>query len=311
MDVHQLKTLIHVAELGSLSKAADRLNIAQPALSRQIRMLEQEIGQTLFERHGRGMLITEVGREVLAHATRVMAELEAIRAAASEARSSFRGAVSIGLTSTASEIATVPLATRIKTAHPRLAVRFVSAFSGHVIEWLQRGEIDVGVAYDPLPMRSLRVRSVLSEALLLIGAGDERLDLAAAIAFASLGGRPLVLPSPRHGLRTIVDDCARRAGIVLTPSVEADTLGGMIALVRAGFGPTILPLAPIYAQVRRGELSAAPLVDPAPRRRVVLAFPADRAISPAARFVGDAFVEIAHELVDRGEWLGEKLAEKG
>jgi len=64
----QLKSLIHVAELGSLSKAADRLNIAQPALSRQIRLLEEELGVFLFERHGRGMVITEVGHEVLDHA---------------------------------------------------------------------------------------------------------------------------------------------------------------------------------------------------------------------------------------------------
>lgn len=309
MDVQQLKTLIHVAELGSLSKAADRLGVAQPALSRQIRMLEEEIGCRLFDRHGRGMQITEIGRETLTHATRVMAELEAIRARASEASASLRGAVSIGLTSTVSEIATAPLASRLKAEHPKLALRFASAFSGHVVDWLQRGEVDVGIAYDPLPIRSLRVRPVLSERLLLIGAGPEGAD-GRAIAVASLADRPLVLPSRRHGLRTIVDDCARRAGIVLSASVEADSLGGMIALVRAGFGPTILPLAPIYAQVDRGELVATPLVDPAPTRRVVLAYPADRPISAAARYVGDAFVEIANDLVDRGVWLGEKLAER-
>ena len=71
MDVVQLKTLIHVAELGSLSKASDRLHIAQPALSRQIRLLEKELGTYLFDRHGRGMEITDAGREVLAHATPV------------------------------------------------------------------------------------------------------------------------------------------------------------------------------------------------------------------------------------------------
>src|SRR4051794_16953846 len=98
MDVAQLKTLIHVAELGSLSKAADRLRIAQPALSRQIRLLEKELGTVLFERHGRGMVITEVGREVLNHATRVMTELDAIRNVTSEESPSFKGLVSIGTT---------------------------------------------------------------------------------------------------------------------------------------------------------------------------------------------------------------------
>src|SRR5262245_40348042 len=76
VDVAQLKTLIHVAELGSLSKAADRLHIAQPALSRQIRLLERELGVDLFERHGRGMVITAAGREVLDRAVRIMAELD-------------------------------------------------------------------------------------------------------------------------------------------------------------------------------------------------------------------------------------------
>lgn len=308
MDVHQLKTLIHVAELGSLSKAADRLNIAQPALSRQIRMLEEEIGQPLFERHGRGMLITEIGRDVLAHATRVMAELDQIRAVASEGRQSFRGTVAIGMTSTIAEIATVSLAARIRVEHPNLQMRFASAFSGHVIDWLQRGEVDIGLTYDPQPMRSLRVRPLLTESLLLVGSADEGLSRDEALGFARLEGRPLVLPSPRHGLRAIVEDCARRADVTLSASVEADTYGGMIALVRAGFGPTILPLAPIFAQVERGELTAAPLVDPTPTRRVVIAYPADRPVSPAARFVGDAFAEMAADLVGRGVWLGHRLA---
>ncbi|HZW46452.1 MAG TPA: LysR family transcriptional regulator, partial [Microvirga sp.] len=82
MDIAQLRTLIHVAELGSLSKAAGRLHIAQPALSRQIRLLEEELGIRLFDRHGRGMVLTERGRDVLRHAIRVLAELEELRASA-------------------------------------------------------------------------------------------------------------------------------------------------------------------------------------------------------------------------------------
>ncbi len=119
MDVAQLKTLIHVAELGSLSKAADRLRIAQPALSRQIRLLEKELGAVLFERHGRGMVITEIGREVLNHATRVMTELDAIRNVTSEESASFKGLVSIGTTPTVAEIVTVPLVKKIKEVHPQ------------------------------------------------------------------------------------------------------------------------------------------------------------------------------------------------
>src|SRR6185437_13970623 len=108
MELSQHRTIIHVAELGSLSKAADRMHIAQPALSRQVRLLEDELGVRLFARHGRGMVLTEQGREVLKHATRVMAELEEIRASASEL-APMRGQIAIGLPPTVADIISVPL----------------------------------------------------------------------------------------------------------------------------------------------------------------------------------------------------------
>ena len=109
MELSQLRTLIHVAELGSLSKAADRLHIAQPALSRQVRLLEEELGVRLFARHGRGMVLTEQGQEILKHATRVMTELEEIRAAASDAGAPLRGQIAIGFPPTVADIVSVPL----------------------------------------------------------------------------------------------------------------------------------------------------------------------------------------------------------
>lgn len=307
MDIVQLKTLIHVAELGSLSKAADRLHIAQPALSRQIRQLEQELGTYLFERHGRGMVITDIGREVLAHASRILEEMESIRTSAAGLRSSYRGSVTIGTPPTVAEIMTVPLARKIREEHPHLAVRFSSAFSGYLLDWLQRGDLDLAISYDPQPMHTLRIQPVMMESLMLVGPGDAGLKLDTPVRFASLENQQVVVPSTRHGLRTIVDNCAKQAEIRLRCSVEADSFGAMIDLVRNGFGWTILPLAPIYSQVEHGVLSAAPLTDPQPTRKLVLAYPADRRISPAAKFVGEAFCEIAADLVARNIWAGHML----
>lgn len=307
MDIIQLKTLIHVAELGSLSRASDRLHITQPALSRQIRMLEQELGVILFERSGRGMVLTGAGRDVLDHATRVMAELEAIRNAAAGDRQSFRGTVAIGTTPTVAEVVTIPLARQLRERHPQLRLRFSAAYSGHLTDWLQRGELDLIVTYDPEPLRSLNIVPVMMENLLLVGAGRDRLSLERPVALADLAGEALVLPSPRHSLRSIVDSCARQAGIELTVTVEADAFASMIALVRDGFGSTILPLAPIFPQVQDGSLCAAPLVDPAPERKLVLAYPADRPVSPATRHVGTTFAELAADLVGRGIWMGRMI----
>lgn len=308
MDLSQLKTLIHVAELGSLSKAADRLNVVQPALSRQIRLLEKELGAYLFDRHGRGMVITETGREVLGHAERIMGELEAIRAAAEPRPEALSGLVAIGTPPTVADIVTVPLATRVRDAHPGLSLRITAAYSGYLFDWLQKGEIDVMLSYaSSEPLRSLRVTPIMVEDLLLVGAGTDRLALDEPRPFASLADLDLILPSPRHGLRAIVETCARRAGIEIRTAVEADSFRALVDLVAAGFGATLLPLAPIYAAVQQGALSVAPLSDPAPTRELVIAYPADRAISPAARFLGEAVREVAADLVGRGIWAGRML----
>lgn len=307
MDVVQLKTLIHVAELGSLSRAAHRLHVAQPALSRQIRQLEKELGVYLFERHGRGMIITEAGSEVLQHAIRVMDELEAIRCSVMGGQTAFRGAVAIGTTPTIAEIVTVPLVKQIRETHPELSVRFSSAFSGYLLDWLQRGELDLAISYDVEPLNSLRIIPVMMENLVLIGPPSTGLELGNPIQFSRLAAEQLVLPSGRHGLRKIVDQCATDSGFKINANVEADSLGALIELVRHGFGFTVLPLASIYGHIQNGTLCAAPLVEPTPMRKLVKIYPAERHVSPATRYVGDAFVELASEMVAQGIWTGYML----
>ncbi|MBC3495611.1 LysR family transcriptional regulator [Pseudomonas sp. SWRI100] len=307
MDVVQLKTLIHVAELGSLSKASDRLHIAQPALSRQIRQLEKELGVYLFARHGRGMIITDAGSEVLQHATRIMDELEAIRSSVVGGHASFRGAVAIGTTPTIAEIVTVPLVTRIREAHPDLSIRFSSAFSGYLVDWIQRGELELAISYDLEPLHTLRIVPVMMENLVLVGPPSAGLAWDNPVNFATLAQQQLVLPSPRHGLRKIMDHCAADVGFKIAANVEADSFGAMIDLVRHGFGLTALPLASIYTHLQNGTLCAAPLIEPTPMRKLVMVSPADRHVSPATRYVGETFVELASELVAQGIWAGHML----
>ncbi|ATP50218.1 LysR family transcriptional regulator [Pseudomonas putida] len=307
MDVVQLKTLIHVAELGSLSKASDRLHIAQPALSRQIRQLEKELGVYLFERHGRGMIITDAGSEVLQHATRIMDELEAIRSSVVGGHASFRGAVAIGTTPTIAEIVTVPLVTRIREAHPDLSIRFSSAFSGYLVDWIQRGELELAISYDLEPLHTLRIVPVMMENLVLVGPPSAGLAWDNPVNFATLAQQQLVLPSPRHGLRKIMDHCAADVGFKIAANVEADSFGAMIDLVRHGFGLTALPLASIYTHLQNGTLCAAPLIEPTPMRKLVMVSPADRHVSQATRYVGETFVELASELVAQGIWAGHML----
>lgn len=307
MDLSQLRTLLAVAELGSLSKAADRLRIAQPALSRQIRLLEDELGTPLFERHGRGMVITEIGRQIVGRAARILSEVNEIFGDVADLSASLSGHVVIGMPPTVAEIITVPLVAAFRDSHPNMELRFVSAFTGYLLDWLQRGEIDVAVLYDPRPTRSLRSTPLLLESLFLIGPAGSPLSLYRAVPFRQLGAETLFLPSQRHGLRSILERYAADAGITLTVRVEADSLSTLKDLVKSGLGTTVLPLPSIHDDVAAGRLTAAPLIDPSPTRRLVLSFPSDRPISRAARFAADSITAIATELVTRGVWSGHLL----
>lgn len=304
MDVAQLRTLIHVAELGSLSKAADRLHIAQPALSRQIRLLEEELGVRLFDRHGRGMIVTERGQDVLRHALRVMAELEEIRAVVSDGNAPLRGHVSIGMPPTASDVLSEPLVSAFRDAHPEATLRVVSAYTGHLLDWMHRGEIDAAILYDPRSARTLRIRPLLDEPLFLIGPPGFGLSIDRPVEFATLENQRLLLPSPGHGLRMLVDRYARECGIGLDIKVEADSYSALKSLVGHGYGVTVLPLAPIHEELKTGGLRAAPLVNPTPVRRLVMSYPTDRPVARLARFAGQAIASIIAGMVERGDLVG-------
>ncbi len=308
MDISQLRTLVRVAELGSLSKAADRLCIAQPALSRQVRMLEEELGTRLFDRHGRGMVVTEQGRTVLRHAVRILKEVDAIKADVIEETDAFGGHVSIGMPPTVSNMLAVPLLTAIHAAHPNAKCRIVTSYSLYLLDWLHRGEIDIGILYDPQSIISLKCEPLIEEDFHVIAPADSGLSPEAPVPFAALAGKPLLLPSINHGLRQIVEQCAQDCGISLDVRVEVDSYSALRQLVMNGYGWTILPLASVRSEPAFSRLSSAPLVDPVPRRRLELTLPADRPASRLVSFVRQAMIATTSQLVADGSWAGRLAA---
>ena len=309
MDISQLRTLIRVAELGSLSKAADSLCLAQPALSRQVRMLEEELGTRLFDRHGRGMVVTEQGRTVMNHALRILKEVDAIKADVIEETDAFGGHVSIGMPPTVSNMLAVPLLTAIHQAHPNAKCRIFSGYSLYVLERIYRGEIDIAILYDPQSIISVKCEPLLEEDFHVIAPADSGLSPHEPVPFASLADKPLLLPSSSHGLRQIVEQCAQDCGISLDVRVEVESFSTLRHLVMSGYGWTILPLASVQSDIAVARLSGAPLVDPVPRRLLQLSLPADRPASRLVSFVRQAMIATTAQLVADGLWAG-KLARR-
>ena len=306
MELDWIQTFLHVADLGSISRAAERLHIAQPALSRRIRLLEAELGGPVFARHARGVSLTERGQRLLDPARAVMAGLAAVRRQ-TDVAGGLAGTVRLGMTPTVAQVMTLPLADEMARAHPAVRLSLTTGYSGHLLDWLKRGAIDCCIAYDPAPTDLVATKPVLDEALLLVGRGEDGLDQARPVPFADLARRALILPTPLHGLRRNLDAAAAHAGIALRARLEIDSLEATIDLVRAGFGQAVLPLAPLRDRVARGELSVAPLDDPSPQRRVVIAWSIDRPLVPAGRATVDTLVGLACDLVGSGTWQGRAI----
>ncbi|EHL97479.1 LysR substrate binding domain protein [Acetobacteraceae bacterium AT-5844] len=307
MDLTQIRTLIQVAELGSLSKAAARLHIAQSALSRQMRLLEQELGIPLFTRHGRGMVITDAGREVLRSARLVMTGLEGIRAAASSAGATLAGQVAIGIPPAVAHVVARPLMAAFRRQHPKVMVRLVTAFTGDLLDLLQRGEVDLAVLSDPRATRLLRSEWLMQERLFLIGPPGSGLTMAQPVGLRDAAQRDLLLPSRRQGLRVILEGFVHGIGASLNVVGEVDSYAVLQDLVRHGHGHTILSLAALHDEVVAGRLTAAPIVGPEISRRLALSYPSDRPVARAAQFAGETLKDIVIERVGQGEWPGEML----
>ena len=307
MDFRQLRTLVNVAELKSIRLAADRLNIAQSALSRQIRALEEELQVRLFDRNGRGVEPTADGCALVARATVILREIEQARTEMGRG-AALRGEVSFGMPPTVADVLAGPLIERFMCLHPQVKLRVVSGYSGYVLDWLQRGTIDLGILYGARHPVTVRSRPLLVEELFLIRkagrAGEGPTSLAA------ISAEPLILPSRQHGLRLLLDELAAKEGLELNPVAEADSLPVQIDLVRRGLGATVLPLLPVFQHVESGDLTAHAVSSPSITRRLILAHTVDRTISTATQQFARLVSSEVSSLVTRGHWAG-TLVETG
>jgi DNA-binding transcriptional LysR family regulator len=160
----------------------------------------------------------------------------------------------------------------------------VDAYGGHLVDWLHRGEMDIAVIYGPTTSLHLPVESLRKDTLLAVGAPDSGLDATGFVDLAWLAERPLVLPSPTHGLRALVDAAMSQQRLEPNVRVEADSFGVLLEVVAGGIGLTLLPWYAVAAAVGRGELVVA-RVEPELTRELVLAMPTQHSVSVATQMV--------------------------
>jgi LysR family transcriptional regulator, nitrogen assimilation regulatory protein len=284
MDFRQLRTFTCVAELGSLSKASDTLRIAQPALSRQIKLLEHELRTELFTRNGRGMVLTDAGRLLLARTSGIVRQVDQIRDDLQSAQGPPSGRVVLGLVPTVSCVLSARFARRCVENFPGISLRIVESYSGHLIEWLHRGEMDLSIIYGRTADLHLAAQPLGRDQMVAVGPRGCGLSRKKQVEIGWLLRQRLVLPSHSHGLRALIEHAAALKKIKLDVQLEADSFRVLTSLVEEGLGFALLPPSSVRAEVAGGRLETAAVARPL-LRELIIASPIDRPASIATTAV--------------------------
>ncbi|MBE3001535.1 LysR family transcriptional regulator [Nocardiopsis sp. HNM0947] len=304
MELRQLTAVVAVSETGSVTAAARRLHVVQPAVTRQIRTLEEELGAPLFHRTNQGMVPTEAGEVLLEHARRALHELDLVRTEIRPGPREVSGVVRLGLLESTVDLLAPHLVRGLAELHPGVELRLMSGYSGHLQRWLDDGDVDLSLLYDLAATPSLSVTPLAEENLWLVAPPEAGLSPERPLPWAQAWRHPLVLPVAGHGLRVLIDRARPDDGTGPTVVTEVNAMRIQKALVEAGQGWTVLPAAGVAPDIAAGTLSGAPLTGPEVSRSVVLGLPLGRRVPPAVRAVAAHVADVARELVASGAWPG-------
>jgi LysR family transcriptional regulator, nitrogen assimilation regulatory protein len=304
MDTRRLGYFVAIVDYGSLTRAAERVHIAQPALSQHLTALEQAFGQPLLRRGRQGVSTTPAGRVLYRHAQTILRQMKQLEADVGSASSVLSGHVSVGLPVSCAAILSMPLLKAVRERHPQLLLQISENLSGLLGELVLNSRLDMALLYGAHGSQGLGRRPLLVERLSLVCPQSLAPpgDPTAAVEVASLAQTPLVLPSHSNGLRALVDAAFSRRGLKPRIIAEIDSLPSLRAAVEHGVAATVLPRSATGAS--RRDLQVRDIIEPTIERTLVLCRPSAMAASEPAAAIEALLVEIIEDLVGSGHWQG-------
>jgi LysR family nitrogen assimilation transcriptional regulator len=312
MELRQLRYFLAVADNGSLSKASAVLGIAQPALSRAVRQLEQALHTQLFYRHGRGIRLTEQG-------TQFQATIDPLIRSLLQAGDDMRagagvpvGSISFGMPPSMSALLGARLVETFLKRYPQVKLQIIDAFSGYVHEWLVAGRLDLaiinGARRSPhLSMDPLLTVDLFHVALRSMVDASERDQR--TIAFDRLLTAPLILPGRHHGLRRQLEAAAQSKGAKLNVVVEIDALEALKELVRRGLAATVLPHGAALKEAEDSRFIIRRVVDPDVTMQFMIAYSLQRPTTLAMRELVRILRMEVNRAVGEGRLMGRLWSE--
>jgi len=304
MDLKQLGYFVRVAELGSFTKAAAALNVAQPALSRQVRLLEVELRQNLLLRNGRGAVPTEAGQLLLEHGRGILHQVERAREELSLVRGTLAGRVAIGLPPSLARLVAVPLTRSFRQQLPQARLSITEGLSVSMQDALLNGRLDLALLYNAQPLPELDLQPLFDEELLLVQArsgaaaqapGSASAQRPAPLPLAELAQLPLLIPTRPNALRMHVELELAKLGLRPRIALEIDGVPAILDLVAEGLGCAVLSRHAVAASGRPAAFAVRPIGPPALQIQVALASSAQRPSTLTQRAARDLIRHVCEQ----------------
>jgi LysR family nitrogen assimilation transcriptional regulator len=265
MDLKQLEYFVRVAEMGSFTRAAIALNVAQPALSRQVRLLEVELRQNLLKRNGRGASPTEAGQLLLEHGRGILYQVERAREELARARSGLTGRVALGLPPSVARVLTVPLTRAFREKMPDAHLSISEGLSAAMQESLLTGRLDIALLYNAQATSGLELSPLLKEELWLVQPrppGLQEDPPPPPIRLKEVSSLPLVIPSRPNAIRMHVESEMADLGCRPKIALEIDGVTAILELVEDGAGSAILSRNAVTRSIKPSAFVTRPISEP-------------------------------------------------
>lgn len=307
MDARSLRYFVQISESRSFSKAAGFLRIGQPALSRSIAQLEQELGCQLFVRTRHGVELTSAGQILRARSKSILDQFAQLRDEVRAHAYEVAGTASVGVPSAAGQIIVPHLMRELGEHYAGIRVHIVEGLSAETYDRLLGRSVDVGLLYDPSAHRDLACEPVAIENMYLLGRREQMAALGPVRDLAQLESLPLVLPKSPNSRRLLVEKAFRERSLMLNIVAEIDGFATTHALLRQGVGFSVMTHAALEAFGGDASLVAVALESGGLQWRLELVRHRSQLNNPVLNVVAGVIRRIVARLIEEGRWKGVAL----
>ena len=294
MDLRQLRYFVGIADCGSMMRAAERLHVAQPALSVHMKNMEVELGCRLMQRTNRGVELTEEGQILYGKAKAALQAHQDIVSCFRDRRTRPCGTVSIGMPPTISPAFSGDLYRKVRDCLPEVNLYITDASTSMLLEWLTEGRIDLAIMFCLPENDDIDLVPLAIQEFCFVSRADSG-EEAEAISFEEVLSRRLVVPCTSTTWRKVLDGIAEKRGLQIRGSVESESVSVVKSIILSGEASGILPRSCVSSEIMKGTMHARRIVDPEIRGLLSICSLRESPLNPAMRavrdLVGDMFEE--------------------